>query len=119
MSILNNFPHEAAATIRSRTMGPLGGSSDSYTSVFTERDCWAQLASQREILEFEKRGMSVTNKIYFLTDPGLDERHVLTITRKSGGSIGVFEVRSKSIPDATAGLAVVWRVMAEVRTTEP
>ena len=48
-------------------------------TVFSNRDCWRQAASEREILQYQKRGIAVTHKIYFATDPGLDERHFITI----------------------------------------
>jgi hypothetical protein len=62
-------------------------------------------------LEFDKRGISVTDKVYFLTDPGLDENHNLAI-----GS-DTYEVRSFSDPDASAGLGVVYKVFVERTTT--
>lgn len=111
MGILSNFPHTATAKIRSRAQDSLGGSRDSFTVVFSDRACWRQLASDREVTEFEKRGMSVTDKVYFLTNPNLDERHILLIGND------VLEVRSSAIPDASAGKSVVWRVMCEFTTT--
>ena len=80
-------------------------------TVFSNRDCWRQAASEREILQYQKRGIAVTHKIYFATDPGLDERHFITI-----GS-DIMEVRSYASPDASAGLGMLWRVMAELRTS--
>ena len=112
MSLLQNFPHTATATKRRRVNDSLGGSRDSFpTTVFTNRACWRQPAGNSEIEEFAKRGIKVTNKVYFLTDPALDENHVLTI---SGDE---YEVRSFSDPDATAGLGVVYKVMCEQTTT--
>lgn len=111
MGILDNLPHLAHARVRTRTADGLGGSVDSFTTVFDERPCWQQLASDGEIREFGKRGISVTNKVYFTTDPEIDERHILII-----GST-TFEVRSRSKPDASVGLGIVWRVMVEETTT--
>lgn len=115
MSILDNFPHSAVARTRTRTRGDLGGSKDSFTAVFVGRACWQQQASNREIREFEKRGIDVTDKIYFLTDPELDERHILVVSGTSGTS--TYEVASKSDPDASAGLGVVYKVMCKKTTT--
>lgn len=111
MGILDNFPHLATAKIRVRTKDSRGGSKDSFTTVFTNRACWRQSAANREIREFEKRGMRVSHKIYFNADPGLDERHTLTIGSQ------IMEVRSAAGPDASAGLGRVWKVMADLTTT--
>jgi hypothetical protein len=111
MSILDNLPHRATATKRMRAKGTLGGSRDTWEAVFANRPCWRQVASHAEILEFDKRGMAVTDKVYFTTDPELDERHRLTI------SGDIFEVRSRAIPDASAGLGVVYKQMVELTTT--
>jgi hypothetical protein len=111
MGILDNFPHLATAKIRARTQDSIGGSKDTFPVVFQDRACWRQLASDREINEFARRGMSITNKVYFTTDPELDERHILIIDGD------VFEVRSASKPDASAGKGVVWRTMCELTTT--
>lgn len=111
MSILDALPHLATARIRIRTLDTLGGSIDTFSAVFTDRPCWQQLASDREIAEYDKRGISVTDKVYFTSDPGIDERHILIIDGTT------FEVRSRAKPDASAGMSVVWRVMCEERTT--
>jgi len=112
MSILDNLPHSCAAYRRTRTSGTLGGSKDSFpTSLFTNRTCWRQSAGDSEKLEFDKRGTVVTHKVYFAADPNLDERDVLVI-----GS-DTMEVKSAARPDASAGLGVLWRVMAELTST--
>ena len=112
MSILDSFPHRVTATRRVRSKGSLGGSRDDTTVVFSNRPCWRQSATAAEIQEFDKWGIAVTDKFYFTTNPGLDERHVLTIDGLE------YKVVSRPLPDASAGLGVVWRVMAEYKTTE-
>ncbi len=112
MSILQNLPHTATAKRRTRKAGTLGGGRDSFpTTLFTDRECWRQPASDSEITEFEKRGISVTNKIYFVTDPEVDERDILVIDGVN------YEVKSAADPDASVGLGVVYRVMVEKTTT--
>lgn len=111
MGILDNLPHTATAKVRTRTIDTLGASVDTWTNVFEDRACWQQAASEREITEFSKRGISVTTKIYFTTDPELDETHVIDVND------GTYEVRSRSKPDASAGMGIVWRVYAEETTT--
>ena len=112
MSILDSLPHEATAKRRIRTKGELGGSKDSWITLFTDRPCWQQNATDAQIREFKRDGISVMNRIYFVSDPELTEEDVLTI----GGN--TFKVRSKAIRDASSGLGIVWRVMVEIRTTE-
>ena len=63
---------------------------------------------------YAQRGQTVTNKFYFTSDPGLDERDQIVI---SDGN--VYDVISAPEPDASAGLGVVWRVMARRSTTVP
>ena len=111
MGVLDSFPHTANAYVRVRVSDDLGGGVDSFTLFFSNRACWRQDASDREVVELGRRGISVTNRIYFLSDPGLDETHSLII-----GS-DVYEVRSKAVPDCTSGLGVVWRVFAEHTNT--
>lgn len=121
MSLLNNFPHTAVAKIRQRSRDNLGGSKDVFATLASWRSgvaCWQQAARESEIREFDKRGISVTDKIYFTTRPDLDERHTLTVTNPKTGTVNTYEVRSHAEPDATAGLGVVYRVMAEYKTTE-
>lgn len=111
MGILNNFPHTANIYIRSRQPDGKGGSRDSFALLYGAVACWRQVAGERQITEFMKRGISVTDRVYFLSNLQLDERHLIQI----GGD--VLEVRSRAIPDASAGLSVVWRVMAEYTST--
>lgn len=111
MSILDNLPHTCSAFNRVRTKDTLGGNKDSYEAVdgFTNRSCWRQPVSDSEKSDFEKRGIRITNKVYFTSDPELTEKHVLRFD-DSGYN---FDVKSASVPDASAGLGMVWRVMVE------
>lgn len=118
MSILDSLPHTATAKKRTRTKDSLGGSVDTFpTTVFTDRSCWQQVAKDSEILEFDKKGITVTDKVYFTSDPELDEKHILLITNPLVGTTVTYEVRSRALPDASAGLGVVFRVMCERTTT--
>lgn len=120
MSILDRFPHVCSARMRERIRGTQGGSRDNFTDVvFTDRECWRQVASHREIEEFQKRGITVTDRIYFLTDPELDERHNIVDVRTRGAVSGTgdtMEVRTRAIPDASAGMNVVFKIMCEITT---
>lgn len=112
MGILNSLPHLATAYVRARAQDAYGGSRDSLSVVFTEYPCWQQAASDVEARAFDKRGITVTDKVYFTFNPQLDERHVLEIN-------GVqFDVVSRAVPDASVGKSIVWRVMLSASTTE-
>lgn len=120
MSILDNLPHVSTAKIRTISQTTGLGNKPSYAVVFSDRECWRQEASDKEVREFEKRGIRATDKIYFTSDPEIDERHILTDVRDSGATAGTgttWEVVSRAEPDASAGLGVVWRVMVVRSTT--
>ena len=112
MSILDNLPHIATAQVRTRITGELGGSKDSFSTVFSGRACWQQAAGDREIEEFAKWGIQITDKVYFVVDPGVNEEYQLVIDGKT------YDVRSFAERDASVGKAYVWRVMVDRHTTE-
>lgn len=119
MSLLDNLPHTATATKRKRSKSASGGTKDTTAStIFTGRACWQQAASAKEITEFAKRGMSVTDKVYFTTRPALSAKHLLAVTNSQTGQTKTYEVRAVVDPDASAGLGVLYKVMCEIRSTD-
>jgi hypothetical protein len=74
--------------------------------------CWRQAARDAEIMEFSKRGILVTSKVYFSTAQSLTEVHLLDFDDVQ------FEVVSAAEPDSSAGKGVLWRVMVQAKTTE-
>jgi len=121
MSLLDNFPHRC--TIRSRVAAKdeLGGIQFTYLNEQTGVYCWVQNASHKEVLEYEKRGMIVTKKVYFTTDPSVTERHQILVTEMNGTTISSpvpLDVISESLPDASAGLGVAYKVMCTENTGE-
>jgi hypothetical protein len=112
MSLLDNLPHTCTANRRGWASDSIGGTTESDDALFSDRACWRQQAGFREITEFEKRGKSVTEKVYFTSDPGLQEEDVLTM--EDGND---YEVRSDASPDATAGMGILWKVMVWRSTT--
>lgn len=116
MSLLDDLPHTYAAKTRTRTMDTLGGSKDTLAAL-SSGTCWHQQAGDSEVSEFAKRGINISGKVYFATDPELDETVVLVISDKSGNEVGQFDVVSKPDIDASAGLGVLWRVNVNRRTT--
>jgi len=111
VSILDNLPHTCTAKRRARTSDSYGGSRDTYTTVFSDRACWVQQAGDSEIEEFRKRGVNITNKIYFVVDPELTNEDVVEYDGDQ------YDVQSFPEKDASAGLGIVWRVMVN-RVTE-
>ncbi len=111
MSILENMPHRATAVRRVRTTDSLGGNKDSFETVFSDRSCWRQQASDSEITEFAKRGINITNKVFFTENPQLNETHSLVVDGER------YDVISGPVPDASAGMGVIWRVMVNWKST--
>jgi hypothetical protein len=117
MSILDAMPHMFVAKSRARTADALGGSKDNWTTV-SSGSCWHQQAGDSEITEFAKRGINISGKVYFTSDPSLNEKHILVISDMNGSEVGTFEVTSHPQIDASAGLGVVWRCNVNRKTTE-
>jgi len=118
MPLLDNLPHTYVAKKRTRVPDSLAGNKDSFTTVSTGT-CWYQQAGDSETTEFAKRGINITGKVYFASDPALDETHVLTVSDKNGTEVGTFEVVSIPNIDASAGLGVLWRCNVNRKTSEP
>ena len=112
MSILNNLPHLCTAKLRSRAQGSMGGGKDSFTIIFSNRTCWRQPAGDSEIEYASKRSIQISHKVFFTSNPELDERHILVF------SDGEYNVVSNPSPDASLGLGVVWRVMLSYNSGE-
>ena len=116
MSLFDDFPHKCTINLKTRTKGALGGSLDGRTEEQTDVVCWEQSASHNEILAWEKRGYTTDRKIYFLTDPGVTIQHEIVITERQGVAIAsasqeILDVVSEALPDAAAGMGVVFKVM--------
>lgn len=122
MSLLDNLPHKCKIQRRKRAAGSLGTGS-SLVVEQTDVACWVQQAGTSEIKEYERRGMRVNRKIYFNTNPGITEQHELVITELNDVAIPAasqvpLEVRTEPRPDASAGLGVLYKVMAEEVTSK-
>lgn len=120
MSLLDNLPHLCLIRRKTTTLDEHGGSKTTPVEVKTDVACWEQNAGHREVIQYEKVGMIVNRKVYFDADPGVDESYEILITSRDAGQTTipivdrkVLEVRSEALPDATAGLGVAFKVMAE------
>ena len=118
MSILDALPHSFTAKKRTRVKDILGGNKDSFATV-SSGSCWFQQAGDSETTEFMKRGINLTGKVYFATNPSLDESHVLVVNDKDGVEVGMFDIVSTPDIDASAGLGVLWRCNVNRKTSEP
>ena len=117
MSLLESFPHTCTTKRRTRTKDSVGGAIDTPITISEDLACWQQPATDAEVTEFAKRGIEVTNKVYFTADPGVDTKYILEITNPQTGRTDTLEVMSRARPDASAGLGLVYRVMAKQSTT--
>jgi hypothetical protein len=99
------------------------GKSNSFTWEQTGVVCWQQQASQSETMEYQRRGINITHKVFFTQDPAVTERHVIQMLTRSGVAVPadqrfILDVKSAVDPDASAGLGVVWRVMVDSGTAD-
>lgn len=126
-SILDNFPH--LCSIFRETPQPDGLGGTIYTVVIekTNVSCWEQKLSSSEVLDYEKRGVKVDTKIYFVDDPQVTERHRILITSRFDvpspnldptdvTNPNIFDVKTTDYPDASAALQVIWKVMCSTKT---
>ena len=118
MSILDELPHRCNIYRRARARDSMIGSKDTPGLEQSDVECWEQAASDREIMEFQKRGMEISRKVYFVDNPAVTSRHQLKITEREGVAVTDYylDVVSAPEPDASVGLGVVYRVMCR-RTT--
>lgn len=116
MSLLDSLPHRCTIRRRARTADSLGGAKDSFVDVQTGVECWEQKASDSEIIEFQKRGIAISRKLYFKSNPQVDERHVIIVTERMGveqEEPKVLLVKSTPMPDADVGFGLLYRVMVD------
>lgn len=108
MSLLDSMPHTCTAKRRTRTKDSMLGTKDTFTTLFSDRECWRQQASSSEVMTAQARDIAISHKVFFATDPEVTEEDVLIIDGDT------MTVRSSPHPDASAGLGVVWRVMVNL-----
>ena len=79
MTILDSMPHLCTIRVLKPTKDALGGRKLVPTNVSTGNECWEQAATHEEIVDFEKRGILARRKIYFPTDPSVQENHEIPV----------------------------------------
>ena len=114
MSLLDNFPHRCSIKTTYKAKDEIAGTRTKETTEQTNVECWEQQASNSETMEFEKRGMNISKKIFFVTDPQVTTKHEIVITHRLGVAVVnpiSYNVMSEPLPDSSAGLGVVYKVM--------
>ena len=90
-----------------------GETVEGWELVDTGIECFCQNAGNAEIERYLKREMNIDTKIYFKTEPHLREGDLIQINSNSQGASYVDHVFSfQSMDDATSGLGVAWKAMA-------
>lgn len=123
MSLLDNLPDECTIQRLVRTKGALGGSKDSAIVEQTEVACWEQQVSASESSEYQKQGMTLRSKVYYVKNPNVSRRHQITITKRLGVAVAVasrqtWDVLDSPLPDVSVGRGLLWRVMVGTFTSE-
>lgn len=123
MSILDNFPHECTILKRKYTKGARGGKKWTNETVSTGVKCWEQSTGASETVEYQKKGMNISRKIFFTSDPGVSVRYKIVMTKRNGVAVPTagqieLEVVGAPIPDASVGKEILWKVLVKELTGE-
>lgn len=121
MSLLDSLPDRCTIYRRVREKDSLAGSRDSLVVERSDVSCWEQQASASDVVEYERKAMSLRSKIYFAQDPQVSRRHLIVVTSRGGRAVAekdrvAMDVLDSPQPDVSAGRGLLWRVM--VGTTE-
>lgn len=121
MSLLDSLPHRCSIFLLVPGIDSYGGNTNVPTEEKADVECWEQAASSEDVEEFDKRGILIKRKIFFKEDPSLTEKHVIKITSRDRGvtiitSPPELRVKTKSLPDASAGLGLLYKVMVDDQT---
>jgi hypothetical protein len=122
MSLLDRLPHRCRIERVIRQKDSMGGSKEIPVVEQDDIPCWVQQASSSEMTLFAKRGMNSMRKIFFATDPQINERHQIVVTKFPNETTD-FEgnpltVLSTPRDDVSAGLGLLWRVMVGEQSPE-
>lgn len=129
MSLLDNPPHRCTIGLATRISDAFGGNVYGIEVQKVDVECWEQPVSDSESKAYQKKGQSVTTKIYFSENPNLTEQHRILITERLGiptsnldisdvGNPDTLSVVSTAQPDASVGLGVLFRIMCNSLTGE-
>lgn len=106
----DELPH--LATIKESAWIPdeFAADMDEPESVETDRACWVQPASDREITQFQRRDQSITHTVYFRGNPSLRPGFVIYPT---SGPFSGATLEVKSCNECTAGTGLLWKATCD------
>lgn len=124
MSILNNLPHQVSIyrRIRTKAAGGDGVPLERLELVSSAVPCYIQSMGTSEMNQYQRRGISVNRKVFFVDDPQTTEGMVLVATfmferALTADERQVFDVKTNADPDASVARQVVWRVACHATTS--
>lgn len=111
MSLYDNLPHTCDIYESAWVPDEFAGASyDDPGAVESDRACWVQPASDRDIKLFQRRDQIITHSVYFKGNPNLRPGYIVMPT--SGPFTGA-TLDVKSCNECTAGTGLLWRAMVE------
>ena len=118
MSLLDELPNRCSIYRKVRTVDGMSGNIDTPVLEQSNVECWRQSANSSEVTIFQKQDITVSCKIYFSENPQVTEQHSIVITKMNGEAVTeeFYDVVSYAVPDAGAGLGVLYRVMVNTST---
>lgn len=120
MSLLSRLPHSGQCQRQRRTADGVGGDRLAFEAFGSAVSCWVQPASQREIVEFQKRDMAVSHKVYFTADPQLqpgDQLVMADVTANQFYRGKTFDFMS--IDEASAGTGILIKAFFDQERSKP
>jgi len=113
MSLLTQMIHRVRIDRPSytRDIGDVGDRATMAT-VASNVESWVQNAKTSEILEYEKRNMEITDRVFFNAKPNLRVGDEIVVTSGPSRVGDVFQM--KDLVERSAGKGVLWRAMCEI-----
>lgn len=114
-----DFPHECTILRTEFGETEFGGDTEQRVELAKGIECFVQSMKIGERERWFKREIDVDVKIYFKTEPVLQEDDFILITKNDQGTSYVGQTFIfKAIDDATAGHGIAWKAVAK-RETNP
>lgn len=115
MSLPDRLPHLCDIYESIPIQDELIGDRDEPSKVSSNVACWVQPASDNQQVIHQRRDQYVTHKVYFRGNPNLRPGYI--IVPKDGADVSCpfagANLKVLSGNEATAGLSILWRIMAE------
>lgn len=88
------------------------GNTVTMSTVASNVESWVQNARTDEIIEYQKRNMEITDRVFFNAKPNLQVGDEIVVT--SGPSRVGDVLEMKDLVERSAGKGVLWRAMCEI-----